>query len=1112
MAAGSSNNTSPIALALPSMLPAAAAALLPPQSAAMAAYLGAAAVAAQQNRLLLGSHALGIGRDGSPAFLPMQSPLGGDTPVLDFSTKRKSQEFDDIDRDHHMKNAAADDDEPNKSDNDPLDLTMSRKRNNSSPSLPPPVSHGRKISRTMDYKSTIASPWASPIAPYFAAAAAASGNVAAAATSLSPKSHQQQPPPQPDWNGMKNKMSAPSDATKALEKMSELSRLGGNEVGRQNSSAGSASLSTTPSTGRHSAWQSHWLNKGADSVKDVFKCVWCKQSFPTLETLTIHMKETQHLGVNMDGQRQHHSQHNSHHQSANHNTPTSTSSTSSSTSKADLNLLIKETMPLPRKLVRGQDVWLGKGAEQTRQILKCMWCGQSFRSLSEMTTHMQQTQHYTNIISQEQIISWKSSDETKTNSTGNSGGNHSNSNGATGAGGGGGSGSGSGISTVSAVLTCKVCDQAFSSLKDLSNHMVKNAHYKEHIMRSISESGGRRRQTREKRKKSLPVRKLLEIERAQNEYKNGGDSASSLTKSLREASSGRITCEKCGDKIDTNVFVEHIRQCIGGAVDANAQRNLMKNNILMPGDALTPSSRDKSVGDESSSSPSSRLISPNMMNSMTPSKDSSSGAASDKNNSPSVLNAIEQLIEKSFDTRTRHGNNNFAANNQQSAPLGSSILKRLGIDESVDYTKPLIDPQTMNLLRGFSQHNSAGGHYGRERSASESSSVSDRCAIDASVTPDRRADSVNNGSMRETPDRSHHENENHAISMKIKNDPDDDDHRSKSKGRDEQPLVLVKRELNDDEHEKRTDADIMPLNATSDRRSSYVSSPGLSPRRSTPADEHRTPIASPNSEASPRSTPSGGGGGGQSEHSNRKTKNSSVGSLGALSSMFDNLTGSTSNSSKSHETGKKSSSNPLAALQKLCDKTENTPGQTRQNASGGNSQQALAVPIQATNATSTASGAILAFSWACNDAIVTAEAIKCAFCDTPFSSKGAYRHHLSKVHFVKDDGLLDPLIAKAQKLNASRRTPPSQSHSPKSVSSTTSSSGNGIATNNRLSKSPTPPASSVHGGQSSSTPASTSSAPNTPQSNAAGANFEESPHSKFLKYTELAKQLSSKYV
>ena len=36
-----------------------------------------------------------------------------------------------------------------------------------------------------------------------------------------------------------------------------------------------------------------------------------------------------------------------------------------------------------------------------------MWCGQSFRTLAEMTQHMKITQHYTNIISQEQITSWR---------------------------------------------------------------------------------------------------------------------------------------------------------------------------------------------------------------------------------------------------------------------------------------------------------------------------------------------------------------------------------------------------------------------------------------------------------------------------------------------------------------------------------------------------------------------------------------------------------------------------------------------------------------------------------------------------------------------------------
>ena len=58
--------------------------------------------------------------------------------------------------------------------------------------------------------------------------------------------------------------------------------------------------------------------------------------------------------------------------------------------------------------VRGQDVWLGKGEQQTRDILKCMWCGQSFRTLDLMTRHMQETKHYTKVISQEQLTTWKS--------------------------------------------------------------------------------------------------------------------------------------------------------------------------------------------------------------------------------------------------------------------------------------------------------------------------------------------------------------------------------------------------------------------------------------------------------------------------------------------------------------------------------------------------------------------------------------------------------------------------------------------------------------------------------------------------------------------------------
>lgn len=89
----------------------------------------------------------------------------------------------------------------------------------------------------------------------------------------------------------------------------------------------------------------------------------------------------------------------------------------------------------------------------------------------------------------------------------------------------------------------------------------------------------------------------------------------------------------------------------------------------------------------------------------------------------------------------------------------------------------------------------------------------------------------------------------------------------------------------------------------------------------------------------------------------------------------------------------KKKKNPLAALQMLCDKTEKTPKTSTQNPMS--SSQGSADP-----------GAILAFSWACNQAVVNDSLLKCPFCETPFISKGAYRHHLSKMHFVKDG--MDP--------------------------------------------------------------------------------------------------------
>lgn len=1064
--------------------------------------------------------------------------------------------------------------------NGPLDLSVpSRKRGiEDSPSAslpvtalsPSPHAPSRKNSRlSSEFKPSVVSPWTSPVVashfPYFAAAVAAS---------LSPKNNSTNANhgtgETPLWNGkikMHEKQAShfggvptPSDATKALEKMSELSKLGGDDMFRPSVNSGVPGNGGNTS-GRHSAWQSHWLNKGADQAKDVLKCVWCKQSFPSLAAMTAHMKEAKHCGVNVPAppiqpppppppQQPPTSAPSVTSNTSGSNVGPPTSATNKPTT-ADLNLLIKETMPLPRKLVRGQDVWLGKGAEQTRQILKCMWCGQSFRSLAEMTSHMQQTQHYTNIISQEQIISWKSSDDAKTGG---------------GPGGGAASGGAGGASShVSAVLTCKVCDQAFSSLKELSNHMVKNSHYKEHIMRSITESGGRRRQTREKRKKSLPVRKLLELERAQHELKNGEGGMIIGGKVVRDAAptAGRITCEKCGEKIETSIFVEHIRQCVGGGSIGSNQRNLLKNALLsnnaLPSDVpvvmgQTIADRDsrKSLGEESAPSTVRQHRSPSLATDLSSgSKEAGTGGplAGGDTSSPSVLNAIEKLIEKSFDSRARHGGTTYGSGpgGVGTAPMGSSILKRLGIDESVDYTKPLVDAQTMNILRNYHHHHHNQQHHynRRERSGSESSSVSDRggggCGRTESLTPDRKSDiaaaeRLLSSTPRATPEKRIQTPPSAKIPSRdesvdgdvIKKEVIMEEEREESRKSTRREAILKKEEVedgDDDEDDKgsfhsngrqrRVPAEEVPLTPASggedgeevtDRRSSNsIPSPVLSPRQTTPLTPSGTENvaavpSSPcrNSTSSPASsdrsgTPRSTAG------TDKKSSAASGTSLGALSSMFDSLSGASGGGDTVSSAGR-SSSHPLAALQKLCDKTERHGGTSNRSCasagtvvSGNHSASSGVASSQSGTGGGggTAPGAILAFSWACNDAVMTADSImKCAFCDTPFISKGAYRHHLSKMHFVKDGVIPDPVALKAQQ----------QQQPSGSASGSSSNAGKVTGIGN---------SSSVSAASNTVSGASGSSSGKSPQQQ---ANFEESPHSKFLKYTELAKQLSSKYV
>ena len=304
------------------------------------------------------------------------------------------------------------------------------------------------------------------------------------------------------------------------------------------------SPSLSPPARHASPWSAQWSNKSMDSAKpeDVFKCVWCKESYQSLEALTVHMKEAKHHSMPT---------YPHHLNPLMPNTPPSSMSSPMrsmpSPTKAPGRDILRDQMPLPRKLVRGQDVWIGKADEQTRDILKCMGCGASFRSLDLLTKHMQETQHYKKVISHDQLSSWKYP-ESQTSVK-----NH-----------------------VNSVLTCKVCDKGFSSLKELSDHMVRANHYApgsdgkmpgvgrgNHSSMNLSHQQQQQQQQQhamnKERKKALPVKKLLELERARQEV--AGNFSPVSAREIME--SGKLFCERCEEKIPIDIFIPHIQQCVG---------------------------------------------------------------------------------------------------------------------------------------------------------------------------------------------------------------------------------------------------------------------------------------------------------------------------------------------------------------------------------------------------------------------------------------------------------------------------------------------------------------------------------------------------------------------
>merc|ERR550532_2223184 len=314
------------------------------------------------------------------------------------------------------------------------------------------------------------------------------------------------------------------------------------------SSPGAGSPPSPPGPRAHtSPWQAQWASRNCDGgtgPEDVFKCVWCKESYHSLDQLTKHMREAKHHNMpqyglpGLPGLR------------PDIRPPVSSpvrpsipmSAASQPSPPRQERDVLRDQMPIPRKLVRGQDVWIGRADEQTRDILKCMGCGESFRTLDLLTKHMQATQHYKKVISHDQRSTWKYPE----------------------------SPAAANKSPVNSVLSCKVCDKGFSSLKDLSDHMVRANHYSsgdaKPPMRSLpaTPSVSAQAQAAKDRKKALPVKKLLELERARHEVLGGASGAKAAANSARDImESGKLFCERCEDRIPLDLFITHIQTCVG---------------------------------------------------------------------------------------------------------------------------------------------------------------------------------------------------------------------------------------------------------------------------------------------------------------------------------------------------------------------------------------------------------------------------------------------------------------------------------------------------------------------------------------------------------------------
>lgn len=758
-----------------------------------------------------------------------------------------------------------------------------------------------------------------------------------------------------------------------------------------------------------------------------------------------------------------------------------------------------------------------------------MWCGQSFKSLADMTQHMKVTQHYTNIISQEQITSWKQTDDKL-------GGDQQ--------------------SQLNAVLTCKICDEAFGSLKELSNHMMKNNHFKDMTSGRDSLSGAStptlqstpnsHKESRspatpatssDRRKKSLPVRKLLEIERNHegniNKKLDDDDLASVDSQHSPKANQTLIECEDCHEKVEPRCYLQHIKQCRlrnanNNKSDAESDRDKANSDKGADENGSNADSESKNEDEHGEGKQDT-----DNKDGGNQAKDANEGegkgdadgktekaAKSENNSSGSVLNALEKLIEKNFDSKSRR--------TQQ-----TGILQRLGIDEEVFPPWQNMAPNSVSMSPWAMLNAVSNGNH-TEFSRSNSSSSTNSRMNSLSILPQLRYRRNSSTSQKHSKNATE---SNCSFSSQETEEEESGDESNSDYGQ-AGPKPPKKRNVRQGDTSKASRLNfpissmlssplpVRPTSASStasssvspSERSAHAIANEMQLNRMTPSS-HRSALEDEEEEdedvdfTSPmalcKKTFEEGG-------EFKKVKNN-----GMTNDDGDEVTVGGGDKQSNHH--------PLLQLQKLLDKTD-TPSSGASHR-GHKSNQRLASPFAwqdsaSAKGISPASSPMtppIAMQHSPSSASVKSDdgsyiLLKCAFCDTHIASHNAYRAHLAKVHLqmrepidmISNEELVLLVLAKNSSLAQFAFHPAAAAAA---AAAAVSNNNNNNQTSHHHSK-PVARKESKRKLSSKTIDNWEIKSPNPISSSPSQQPQQppiESSQSKFLKYTELAKQLSSKY-